>query len=359
LSATIFVCVFCTSAYADNEDDFEQDLGISAVYDSAPDTVKEISGKLITDGTYDCKGAVSRLTEKLIGEARTAVDSMISQFAELTVIALLSSLCISFSDDKISRYIPIIACGACVILSLDSVNGVLIQAEKAIDEIKAYSNAVLPALFVSSAASGSIVSAPAKYAAVSLSMDVITTVSHDVCKPIIKAFLALGISGEISGNRLMINMTKLAKWSSITILTLMTLGFTTYINFVGAISSSADAAAVKAAKTVISTALPVVGGIVSDAASAVLSAALLIKSSAGIFALIVTSALSLVPFVSCAVKMFIFKIVSAIAEGLGEPKLSAILNTIGTSVGLYCALLGSTGIMLFISISSSLKAFSG
>ena len=53
----------------------------------------------------------------------------------------------------------------------------------------------------------------------------------------------------------------------------MTIAFTAYINLTGLISGSADAAAIRTAKTLISTVLPVVGGIASDASSAVLAAA--------------------------------------------------------------------------------------
>ena len=49
---------------------------------------------------------------------------------------------------------------------------------------------------------------------------------------------------------------------------LMVIGFTAYVSLSGILAGAADAATVKAAKSVISTALPVVGKLMADAAEA-------------------------------------------------------------------------------------------
>ena len=94
-------------------------------------------------------------------------------------------------------------------------------------------------------------------------------------------------------------------------MTLMTSAFCLYISLSGAISGSADALAVKTTKSVIASAFPIVGGILSDSAAAMLSAAGLIKNSAGVFCLIAVCALCAGPFALLSVKMLVFKLSSA------------------------------------------------
>ena len=355
----IFNCLFI-NAFADGDSGYADELGIGSLYDYAPDETKDITGKLVTDGSYDHRGALNRLFNKTASAIEEAVRASVSQFTEILSLAVICALGVSFDHNgKSGRYISIIASCACILISMDPLTGVISSMENAVDNVKMYSNIALPSLFVASAAGGNIISGPAKFAAVSLSMDVITTAAANICKPLINAYLALGVSGQISDNELITNMTKFAKWAAITVMSVLMIAFTAYISLVGVISSTADAAAVKAAKTVISTSLPVVGGIISDAAAAVLSSASLIKASAGVFTLIASASICVIPFISCTVKMLIFKAVSAISDGLGIQKLAGTLNCIGTAIGLYCALLGSCGIMLFISISSALKVFTG
>ena len=61
-------------------------------------------------------------------------------------------------------------------------------------------------------------------------------------------------------------------------------------------SGSSDEAAVNAAKSTLSAAIPVVGGIASDASEAVLQSAKLLRATAGTFGILAVLAMVLVPF---------------------------------------------------------------
>lgn len=69
-----------------------------------------------------------------------------------------------------------------------------------------------------------------------------------------------------------------------------------YLTASGAIAGSADAAAVKAAKMTISRAIPVVGGILSDAAETVLAGAGVLRGTVGVVGMLVVLAICLTPF---------------------------------------------------------------
>ena len=67
--------------------------------------------------------------------------------------------------------------------------------------------------------------------------------------------------------------------------------FTGYIGFTGVVSGTTDAMAMKAAKLTISGAVPVVGGILSDASEAVLVSAGIMKNAAGVYGILAVLAI--------------------------------------------------------------------
>lgn len=354
-------CVLTVTAHADGlEAEMGDSFGVSELESSLPENVSGVTGEMSLDGSYDVRGALGRLFEGIIDSARSELHGMLGQTASLAVIALVSAAAESTAfSGKTGETITLAACCACVLISADIIQSGVISAEGAADSLLEYSNTALPAVFLASSASGAIVSAPVKYAAVSLAMDVTITVIHKLCIPLINAYFALCAASAVSGASTVRSIAKTVRWLTVSALTLCVLAFTAFINLSGAIAVSADATAVKTAKTLISTALPVVGGMISDAASTVLSAAGLVKSSAGVFALIAAAALCLGPFVRVLCRMLLYKAVSAFSAGLGGAGTAKVLEDVGSCLSLYAGAIGASGIMLFISICSAIRTVSG
>ena len=120
--------------------------------------------------------------------------------------------------------------------------------------------------------------------------------------------------------------------------------------------ASPDAAAIRTAKTLISTALPVVGGIASDASSAVLAAAGVVKNSIGVFGLVAVAALCAGPFAVMSMKLLLLKAAGAVTDMLPYGGVSRLIWDIGSAVSILLGLLGCCGIMLFISTMAGIKA---
>ena len=142
-------------------------------------------------------------------------------------------------------------------------------------------------------------------------------------------------------------------------MTVITLAFTAYIQIAGLVSTSVDAAAVKMARSVISSVLPVVGGIASDASAAVVSAAGVVRSCAGAFGLIAVCAICIGPFTVLSVKIFLYHMVARIAESLHTERVSYLLAGVGTTLSLLLGMMGTCSIMLFVSLTAGMKAVNG
>ena len=269
--------------------------------------------------------------------------------------ALSGSLC---SGKPIKEYINIAGCCAAAVSLLGSVDSIVGETVAALNQLSDYSKAALPAMFTAAAACGAVGSASAKYAATCLALDVLMSVSQKLIIPLVYSYLALAVAGSVFPNSLLSNTARLTKWIAGTIMTAMTIAFSAYIGMTGLVAGSVDAVAIKTARTVISTTLPVVGGIISDASGAVLSAASVIKNSAGVFGLIAVCALCAGPFTVLSVRMLVLKAAAAASDMVPNSRLSGLINSVSTAMGLLLGLLGCCGIMLFISIMAGIKAVS-
>ncbi len=360
LLVLLFSPLFFTICHAEGLSGQAADLtGIYAAEDSLTPEEREIGGRLRLDGSYDHEGALRRLWQSLREKLGESLRGELGPVASLAGLAVFSSLaCVFTRSSGIEAVVNLAACCAAALLTVGSVDSLTHQCTDALARLSDYSRAVLPALFTAAAAGGAVVSASARYAAAALGMDVLMTVSQRLILPAIYAFLALSVCRSLFENALLKAVAQLAKWAAVTAMTGITLAFSAYLGITGIVSSGADAVAVKTARTVLSGALPVVGGILSDSASALLSAASMIRNAAGAYALVAVCALCVGPFALLSVKFLLYRMVSAAADALPEARLAGLIRDIGTACAMLLGLLGSCAIMLFFSIVSGMRTVS-
>lgn len=331
-------------------------LGLSEFNESLDTETREISGEITSDGLYDAEGALKKLLNKLVSDARDAIRGNISSVVGLIGISLLTSCASCFVSDKASQsYINIAGVCAAAYMLTGGMEGLVEQSMQALLKIEDYSRAAIPAVFTAAVTCGAVVSASSKYAAVTIAIDVLMGLAQSVLIPLVYAYLALSLSSAVFDNAILNSCKRAVKWICGTSLTVFTMVFSAFMGISGLVSGTADALAVKTARTVISTALPVVGGIISDAASTVLTAATMIKNSAGVMSLIAVCTMCAGPFVLLSIKMLMYKATAAACEMLPNLRLSVFIKDVGTALGMLMGLLGCSAIMLFISFMAAIK----
>ena len=93
--------------------------------------------------------------------------------------------------------------------------------------------------------------------------------------------------------------------------------FTLYLTLTGAVSGAADQAAVRAAKAVLSGTVPVVGGILSDAAETLLAGAGVLRGGIGIFGTLGVLAICAYPFLHLGIQYLLYRGAGFLAEAAG------------------------------------------
>lgn len=353
----ILMPLFAGTCFAESiEEETARVTDIYQVENGLGEEERSVSGELLIDGTYDARGAIGRLLTHFWNKLREQVHQEMRFGLILVSVALLSGLATAICPGKrMPETMELISCCTAAFLLAGNLESVMNQAADALTRLSDYSKAAVPAFFTTLAACGATVSASVKYASVTFAMDVFITISQRLILPLIYAYLAVSISGSLFDNSMIQTAGRVTKWCAVSAMTVISTAFCLYISLSGAISGSADAAAVKTARTVISTALPVVGGILSDSAAAMLSAAGVIKNSAGIFGLIAVLAICAGPFAVLTVKMLVFKACSALSELSCGGKYARLLSNVGTAFGMLLGLVGSYGMMLFLAFMSGIR----
>ncbi len=350
--------LFVTVCHAENLYGQVADLsGAQELEDALPQEAGEISGQLVFNGFYDANGALKRLWASMLAELKRQISENMSCGIQLLAVVMLCAVLTALMDA--GKYAEILETAACCVVSLlmaRTVDSMVGQAVEALGRLSDYSRAAMPVLFTAAAFGGAVASASARYASVSLAMDVMISFQQRYLLPLIYAFLAVSISKGVFSNSILSAVSGFIKWCITMGMTAVTLLFSAYISITGIVAGSTDAVAVKTARTVISSMLPVVGGILSDSASVLLASAAAVKNAAGVFSLIAVCALCAGPFVVLSVRMLFFKAAAAVAEMLPVNRVSRLIGDFGTCFGMLLGLVGSYGIMLFLSIMSGIKA---
>lgn len=224
------------------------------------------------------------------------------------------------------------------------------------EKMEGFSSLLLPVMAVLTAATGGVSAAAARQGVTVLFSQMLILIMDRLLIPMVYAFVALSCAYAAVGNPGLQKLAGLVKGAATFLLTAMLLGFVGYLTASGAIAGSVDAAAVKAAKLAVSRAIPVVGGILADASESVLAGAGVLKGTVGAVGLVTVLAICLTPFLRLALQYLMFKVTGALCATVAQPKLSQLIDAIGSAFGLVLGMTGAGALILLVSLVSAIAA---
>ena len=173
-------------------------------------------------------------------------------------------------------------------------------------------------------------------------------------------YLYIGVSAAgavVEGDAMERIGTLLKKLTGWTLGGLLTL-FVTYLAVSGAVAGAVDAHAVKLARSAVSAAVPVVGGILSEAAESLLAGAGILKGMVGTFGTLAVLGACLLPVLRLGCQYLLYQGASLVAATAGPKKLTDLLSMLADAFGLVLAMTAASAAVLLIAIVSSLTAVS-
>lgn len=332
-----------------------EEFGADELQEALPDGAQDTLGDTLIEDALDPPGLVSRLWDSALEMLGGILKRGVSSAAALLAVALLCGLVSPMAEGDIPKYVILGGVLAVAVVAIGDAGAFIGKGVEALNEMSMFSKTLLPCLTAAATASGAVTSAAAKYAATALFMDIIITAAQAIIIPLVYAYMAAAIAAAALDSPALDSAAALMKWLCGAVITLVMTAFTLYLSISGAVSGAADAATAKVAKSAISAALPVVGGIISDAASTVVAGAGLLRSAVGAFGMVAVAGICLAPFLSLGLQYLLYKAAAALAGVFADKRIGSLISALGGAFGTVLGVVGAVAIMLFISVISLIK----
>lgn len=328
-------------------------IPVSAAEFTAPPPPGEAQARM-PENTDSFGTGLSQLLRSVLSGIRPDLQEAAGISLSVMTAVMLVSLLQSFSGQAKQATALAGAVAVASILLLRSDSLIHLGADT-VRQLSEYGKLLLPVMTAGMAAQGGITASTALYTGTALFDSALSGLISNLLVPLSYLYLALATGSSALGEDILKKMRDFVKWlMSWSLKTILTV-FTTYMSITGVVSGTTDAAALKAAKMTISSAVPVVGGILSDASESVLVSAGLMKNAAGIYGILAILAVFLEPFLRIGVHYLILKLTAALCGIFGCKQITELIGDFSGAMGLLLAMTGASCLLLLISTVCFMK----
>ncbi len=336
-------------------------LSVSAdVYDAA-DLVDTQSATEIF-GEFDFRDIIDNPKEQkltliwenilniFIKEIKTAAKSATAVF----IIAVLYSIVSGFEEgaEKTAFLIcSVVVAGICC----TAFSEIAKMAEGAVKNSNVFMSAAVPSFGVLLASGGNVSSA-GLCVPILVSGTIASYIMTYIGIPALFVSFALSVVGGISKRFPLKNLAAILRKSAMWLVCGSQTIFCTIIGAGGFASGTLDAAVQKGVKFAASSGIPVLGGILSDAAEAVAKSSAIIKNTAGAAGILLILAIILYPIIKMAAAVFIYNLTAALCNVVSGSKIGSALGETADTIKHFIGMMAASGAGSIIFLSILIKA---
>lgn len=234
-------------------------------------------------------------------------------------------------------------------------NSLILLAADTVSDILDYGKLLCQVMTAALAAQGGVTESSALYIGTTVFIAVLNSLISSLMIPLIFGYLVFSVAYGAFGENFLKKAADLVKSLMIWILKTLLVVFSTYMSITGAVNGSTDLAALKTAKVVISSAVPVVGGILSDSSEAVLLSMGVIKNAAGIYGMLAVLSIFMKPFVKIGIHYLLLKSSAVICSVFDDKQISSLTDSFSSAMSLLLAVIAVGCVLVLISTVCFLK----
>ncbi len=274
---------------------------------------------------------------------------------QLVVISVLSAFLHQLQSNIGGKGLVDMAFSVCflilIFVGLQSFRIALAIANQSLNDMVSLMYALLPLLSTLLAAVGGITSATIFHPILIAVVGSIASLARSVLFPIIYISAVLGLLAHFSPVFPLSRLAGLARQVSVMLLTLFFTLFFGVLAVRGAIAPVTDGVALRTARFLTSSLIPVVGGMFANAVDVVVGGSLLIKNTVGVFGLVTIFFLVALPIIKIWAIILIYKIVGALIQPICDQRLVDALASLESSLTMIFVSLATVALMFFLSIT--------
>ncbi len=287
------------------------------------------------------------------------ISLALKTIGSVIVIVIIHSILKAISENlgnenvsKIAYYIEYILI---VTLIMTNFSTIITEMKEAVQNLTSFANSLIPLMMTLMITTGNVVSSGMLQPILLLIITFISNFITNILIPIALISTALGIVSKISEQVQVGRLSKFLNSSMVWILgTVLTL-FVSLTSLEGGLTASVDGVTAKAAKTAISSVVPVIGSILGDAVNTIMGCSNIIKNAVGVVGIIVILSICVRPIIQLAALTITYYLGAALCEPIADEKVVGILEQMGGTFKTFLAVMFAMTMLLIIGIAIVMK----
>ena len=183
----------------------------------------------------------------------------------------------------------------------------------------------------------------------------IVNLIQNILIPIILIIASISIISKISDQVQVAKLSKFLKASTLWFLGIILTIFVGIVSLEGTLASSVDGITAKTAKSIVSSAVPVVGKILGDVVDSVLGCGIILKNAVGFVGVVIIISICIVPILKLSVLTISYKLVASISEVIADAKIVKLLDEMGDIFKILLGILFTIFFMVIIGTTLLIK----
>ena len=323
--------------------EFFADADISEILNSA------ISGKVDNSKIY------KKILNILGTEVQTGIKSLLSILAIIIIHSILKSISESLENDSISKLIYYVQYIAIVTIIMSNFSDVINLVKQTSNNLIGFMNTLIPVLVSLMLYTGSITTTSILEPIILFLINFIGNLIQNILIPIILIIASISIISKISDQVQVAKLSKFLKSSTLWFLGIILTIFVGIVSLEGTLASSVDGITAKTAKSIVSSAVPVVGKILGDVVDSVLGCGIILKNAVGFVGVVIIISICIVPILKLSVLSISYKLVASISEVIADAKIVKLLDEMGDIFKILLGILFTIFFMVIIGTTLLIK----
>ncbi len=361
----ILKCSICYSADLDEQtiEDQQQTFGIQSFIENS----KEYTGEFFEDidiqnilnsaikGEIDNSSIYKRVLHLLGTEVQVGIKSLISILVIIIIHSILRSISESLENDSISKLIYYVQYIAIVTVVMTNFSDVIQMVKTTTDNLVGFMNTLIPVLISLMLYTGSITTSSILEPIVLFLINFIGNMIQSILIPVILLVASISIISKISDKVQVEKIAKFLKSSTTFFLGLVLTIFVGVVSLEGTLASSVDGITAKTAKTIVSSAVPVVGKILGDVVDSVLGCGVILKNAVGFLGVIIIIGICILPILKLSILTISYKLLASVSEVVADSQIVSLLEQVADIFKILLGILVTVSFMVMIGTTLLVK----
>lgn len=292
-------------------------------------------------------GMIASFLENAITSVLKNFFVILSMVVICVIFAMLSSTLKSENASRLFSYISSICFALLLYRIMDSL---WTRMTGLFDEINVFMNGITPSVTMIYALGGNVTSSAVSNAG----MSIVLTVFQDICyhgiRPILQVCFGFSIVSCMSGSVNLAPMAKFVRNTYTTVLVFVISLMTCVMSMQNMLGQAGDSLAMRTVKFASATAVPIVGGSLSEATAGVAGGISALKTTFGILAVLALAAMVLPVLIELWVNKIAFSLGGAICSVFGIDKESELISSAAELINFALAITFSVSLMFIINL---------